>query len=243
MSVGFLSANKMPLRSHEMMYVFYEKLPTYKPQKTEGKPYTAKRSTANKTYPERSHKVIETENTGDRHPTSVVRPEEEQEMPPASHEMVYVFYEKLPTYNPQKTEGKPYNCKQGKNIRVYGKGEEDITTENTGERHPTSILKADNVYGKTFKATPDPEGKIHPKSILQFSNGKKHQHPTQKPVELCEWLIKSYSNGGDLVLDFTMGSGTTGVACMNTQRRFVGVEMDEAYFNICVERIDGDPSP
>ena len=65
----------------------------------------------------------------------------------------------------------------------------------------------------------------------------KIKHPTQKPVEACEWLIKSYSNEGDTILDFTMGSGTTGVACVNTNRKFVGIEMDEEYFKIAEERI------
>ena len=133
-------------------------------------------------------------------------------MPLRTHEMMYVFYDHLPTYNPQKTPGKPYTCKQGKNIKVYGKVVDETTTENTGDRHPTSIIKAST---------------------------KKGQHPTAKPVDLCEWLIKSYSNESDTILDFTMGSGTTGVACKNLNRNFIGVEMDEAYFKICVERTAG----
>jgi site-specific DNA-methyltransferase (adenine-specific) len=67
--------------------------------------------------------------------------------------------------------------------------------------------------------------------------GKKFGHPTQKPVALMEYLIRTYTNPGEVVLDNTMGSGTTGVACMNTGRRFIGIERDETYFKICEERV------
>ena len=79
----------------------------------------------------------------------------------------------------------------------------------------------------------------NPVSILEFSNAnrKGKVHPTQKPVELMEYLIKLYTSEGDLVLDFTMGSGSTGVACMNTRRRFIGIELEEKYFNIAVDRM------
>ena len=69
-------------------------------------------------------------------------------------------------------------------------------------------------------------------------NSTKRLHPTQKPVELLEWLIKTYSNENETVLDFTMGSGSTGVACVNTNRKFIGIELDENYFNIAKERIE-----
>ena len=79
----------------------------------------------------------------------------------------------------------------------------------------------------------------YPKNLLTFSNAnqKGKVHPTQKPVALLEYLIKTYTNEGDLILDFTMGSGSTGVAALNTNRRFVGIELDEDYFNIAVERL------
>lgn len=82
--------------------------------------------------------------------------------------------------------------------------------------------------------------KKYPKSILEVSNAnqKGKVHPTQKPVELLEYLIKTYTNEGDLILDFTMGSGSTGVACLNTGRRFIGIELDENYFNIAKNRIE-----
>jgi DNA modification methylase len=76
-----------------------------------------------------------------------------------------------------------------------------------------------------------------PHTILEFDKEEAHLHPTQKPVALMEYLIRTYTNEGDTVLDFTMGSGTTGVACANTGRRFIGIERDEAYFQIAKDRI------
>ena len=78
----------------------------------------------------------------------------------------------------------------------------------------------------------------YPKSILNFNKDHTHLHPTQKPVALLEYLIKTYTNEGDLVLDNCMGSGSTGVACVNTNRSFIGIELDENYFNIAKERIE-----
>ena len=82
---------------------------------------------------------------------------------------------------------------------------------------------------------------VQPSDILEFNvvpNRRGKLHPTQKPTELCEYLIKTYSNEGDIVLDNCMGSGTTGVACRNTSREFIGIEMDEKYFEIAKERIE-----
>ena len=76
-----------------------------------------------------------------------------------------------------------------------------------------------------------------PRSIIKIPSESKTVHPTQKPVELFEYLIKTYTNEGEKVLDNTMGSGSTGVACVNTNRRFIGIELDETYFNIAKERI------
>ena len=80
----------------------------------------------------------------------------------------------------------------------------------------------------------------YPKHLLEFSHAsrKNHYHPTQKPVELLEYLIKTYTNENEIVLDFTMGSGSTGVACINTNRKFIGIELDNTYFNIAKERIE-----
>ena len=82
-------------------------------------------------------------------------------------------------------------------------------------------------------------GTRYPSDIIKFSNPNRNSlHPAQKPVDLLEYLVKTYTNEGDLVLDFTMGSGSTGVACLNTNRRFIGIELDENYFNIAKKRIE-----
>lgn len=135
-------------------------------------------------------------------------------MPLKSHENMLVFYKKLPTYNPQKIQGKPYKFNQNNTALISNIG-----------------LKVKRVIS-TYNA----DGLRFPKSILKFDRDK-GKHPTQKPVALCEWLIKTYTNEGDLVLDNTMGSGTTGVACVNTKRRFIGYELDPKYFEIATQRL------
>lgn len=138
-------------------------------------------------------------------------------MPLRSHEEICIFYKKQPTYNPQKVKGKPNhskgNSKECENNN-YGDFEFVDNSKELGDmKHPVSILRF---------------SKPHPSVSV---------HPTQKSVEVCEWLIKSYTNEGDLVLDNCMGSGSTGVACVNTNRRFIGIELDETYFNIAKQRI------
>jgi len=291
----------MPLRAHEMVYVFKDKQGTYNPQKTEGKPYKATRTSGEVgVYGTKKPSCITENNKGDRHPTSILHiPEAPEDQEQREHEMVYVFsdtnsddldnsrnlglreyakrvkeyinktlkeidkavgnlgihhfysfkstqfelptqktYNKLievyeldkmegfrtledlknewkkirePTYNPQKTAGTPYKPNRKTETNVYGTIK--LTNdENKGDRHPTTIVK--------------------------FNNPVKSVHRTQKPTDLCEWLIKSYSNEGDLVLDFTMGSGSTGIACLNTNRKFIGVEKDEEIFKIAEKRIN-----
>ena len=80
----------------------------------------------------------------------------------------------------------------------------------------------------------------YPNNILEFARDKNAVHPTQKPVALLEYLIKTYTNEDNLVLDFTMGSGSTGVACMNLNRKFIGIELDKKYFDIAKNRIEND---
>lgn len=141
-------------------------------------------------------------------------------MPLREHEDIMVFYKKLPTYNPQKIKGKPCHSK-GKVV---------------GEMNDKQLQN--NNYGD-FKCVETKGDMKFPTSILEFP--KPHPstavHPTQKPVKLLEWLIKTYTNTGELVLDNCMGSGSTGVACMNTNRKFIGVELDENYFNIAKQRL------
>ena len=99
-----------------------------------------------------------------------------------------------------------------------------------------------HTFNKNVKYKYHPDW-VQPSDILEFntvSNRKGKLHPTQKPVDLCEWLIKTYSNEGGVVLDNCMGSGTTGIACFNTNRKFVGIELDKDYFNIAKERLNID---
>jgi len=138
-------------------------------------------------------------------------------MPLRSHEDILVFYKSLPTYNPQKTIGharKVSTASHKRNSKIttnYGK--HGLTTYDSTERYP--------------------------KSVLRFATDKQISaiHPTQKPVALFEYLIKTYTNEGEVVLDNCMGSGTTGVACINSNRSFIGMEKDIKYFEIAAERI------
>lgn len=245
--VGFLNANNQPLRKHEMIYVFGANgvgKKSYNPQKTEGKPYTwESKRTNHEIYGQVEDTPIV--NTGDRHPTSIVQFEPD-------HEMVYVFGANgvgTKTYNPQKVPGKPFTDKRTSENKtgIYG-DKKFVVQENTGTRHPVSIIKFepkirggkynDSPYGD-FKSTPPKKSDtLHPSTILKFKNPPKPVHRTQKPVDLCEWLINSYSNKGDLVLDFTCGSGTTGVAAINTGRNWICVEKDTDIYNIAKKRID-----
>jgi len=102
------------------------------------------------------------------------------------------------------------------------------TADYTGSFGSSSVKK-----GKSFKST----GTGYPKCLIQFKRDKTKLHPTQKPVELLEYLIKTYTDEGDIVLDNCMGSGTTGVACINTNRNFIGIELDPEYFKIAEKRI------
>ena len=139
-------------------------------------------------------------------------------MPLRQHEDICVFYKKLPTYNPQKFEGKPNHSKgKPKESTNNNYGEfnfVDNSVKHGNMKHPTSIV--------TFS-------KPHPSKML---------HPTEKSVDLCEWLIKTYTNDSETVLDNCMGSGSTGVACINMNRKFIGIELDEKYFNIAKNRIE-----
>ena len=134
-----------------------------------------------------------------------------KKMPLKAHENILVFYKQLPKYNPQFGEGKPYRYKK-----------ENISSSNYGNSNGTSLIQN--------------SGFRYPKSILCFKKDKGF-HPTQKPVELLEYLIKTYTHEGEIVLDNCMGSGSTGVACVNTNRNFIGMELDENYFNVASQRI------
>jgi site-specific DNA-methyltransferase (adenine-specific) len=145
-----------------------------------------------------------------------------KKQPLRNNEIISVFYKKQPTYNPQ-----PY-----KKNTIGNMGEsKEHQTDNYGKYH-----KVDNDNSNEFGC---------PRTILtqipvinNLSKDKSGLHPTQKPVLLMEYLIKTYTNENEIVLDFTMGSGSTGVACLNTNRNFIGIEKDENYFKIAEERIN-----
>lgn len=104
-------------------------------------------------------------------------------------------------------------------------------------REYSNARKADHITGNRVAGIAK-SGKGYPKSVLEFSNETKTVHPTQKPVALMEYLIRTYTNEGMTVLDNCMGSGTTGAACANTGRKFIGIEMDEKYFEIAKNRVE-----
>lgn len=108
--------------------------------------------------------------------------------------------------------------------------------KDAGETTYSNKRKTDHITGNRAQGTTK-SGTGYPKSVLEFSSETKTQHPTQKPVALMEYLIRTYTNEGDVVLDNCMGSGTTGVACVNTGRRFIGMEMDAGYYEIAKGRI------
>jgi len=140
-------------------------------------------------------------------------------MPLKAHENILVFYKKLPVYHPQKTTGHTpvHDCtktitSQNKSS-LYGKCNREVSGGGSTERYP--------------------------RDVIQFASDKQtsYLHPTQKPVALCEYLIRTYTNKDDVILDSCMGSGTTGVACLRTQRKFIGMEKDNTFFSVAKDRI------
>lgn len=138
--------------------------------------------------------------------------------PLRAHEVISVFSSGKTTYNPQFIMGgKPY-----KKLNVT-----DGATTVYGKIDKTGIIKESK------------DGRRYPRSVVKFSNGNyKSLHPTQKPVPLLEYLIRTYTNEGDVVLDNCMGSGSTGIACIHTGRRFIGMELDGHYYDVAKRRID-----
>jgi len=129
-----------------------------------------------------------------------------------SFEDIMIFYKKQPTYNPQMIKGEPYTQKQGfvGESKQTGLHRKEVVTISDGNRYPITIIKFSKESGL---------------------------HPTQKPVDLLEYLIKTYTNENDLVLDNCAGSGSTLVAAKNLNRQFIGIEKEKEYYNICLERL------
>lgn len=143
-----------------------------------------------------------------------------KKMPMKAHENLLVFYKKLPTYNPQMTTGhSPVHSFKKRievqnNTELYGRTNKEIIGGGSTDRYPRSVL------------------------LYSSDKQKKHLHSTQKPLALCEYMIKTYTNPGDIVLDNCMGSGTTCVAAINTNRNYIGFELDKNYFEIAKNRIE-----
>lgn len=134
-----------------------------------------------------------------------------KKMPLKLHENILVFYKEPPTYNPQMRKGfKPYRQKSGKGSSNYG-DQISVVTDSNGERFPVDILS-------------------YPRDKIRL-------HPTQKPVSLLEYFILTYTNAEEIVLDNCMGCGSTGVACCNLNRKFIGIELNEEYYKIACKRI------
>lgn len=229
-AVGYLNANRQPLRAHEMIYIFSSmgtddleltrnlEMREYakKVLKFIGKKYSEIQKELG--HMKACHFLSCATSTQFSLPTEKTYNEliERYKIDMMEGFIKYedFKYESLKhTYNPQKIPGKPYKATDVKK-------------------------KKSNVYGKEYIHTRENKGDRHPKSIIKFHQSDDKLHPTQKPVDQCEWLIKTYSNEGDLVLDFCMGSGSTIVACMNTNRNYIGIEKDKDIFKVAKNRID-----
>jgi site-specific DNA-methyltransferase (adenine-specific) len=141
-----------------------------------------------------------------------------KKIPLKAHENILIFYKQQPTYNPQMTKGEPYNkgfIKAQNGNGTYGNFDAKLRLNESGDRFPRSVF-----YFKTSEA----EGKV--------------VHPTQKPVALFEYLIKTYTNKGETVLDNCIGSGTTAIACKNIGCNFIGIEKGQEYFDLATNRIN-----
>lgn len=135
-----------------------------------------------------------------------------KKMPLRCHENILIFYQQLPTYNPQFRKGKPYRIIHTDNFTInYGSQSQKLFVNESGNRYPRDIF--------SFQTVQD-------------------IHAQQKPTDLLEYLIRTYTNEGELVLDATMGSGSTGVAAINTGRRFIGFETETKFYEIAKRRID-----
>ena len=142
-------------------------------------------------------------------------------MPIKKHEIISIFYKKLPIYNPQFSKGTPYKDSRG----LFGK-------RSKNEIYGSAVLRYSPINNK---------GVRYPISVVKFSNPNNNKHhPTMKPKNILEYLIKTYTNEHETVLDFTMGSGSTGVAAKNLNRSFIGIEKDDFYFKVAQARIAGD---
>jgi len=231
--VGFLNAKKMPMKKHELIYVFYRKLPMYDLSSHKHKFLGNKVDEIDEKYKNKGGLYSKISRNGllknETHydpplPTSIIKDDNEY-------------------------------CKYDINKNCYGGGKENrIKISKNKEDHsikydpplPTSIIKhnSKSIYGEKtehYHNTNQKNGEsIYdpplPNSLLEIKS-EKGKHPTQKPVKLIEWILKYYSKEGDTVLDPTMGSGSSGVACVNMNRKYIGIEMDDEIFKVAESRV------
>ena len=217
---GFLNAKKMPMKKHEMVYVFYKKLPLYDLSSHSHKFLKERTSEKNGLYGGDVDKKVMEGKYDPPLPTSVVKEES------------YIT-------------NTLYSDKKGKPREVYRaeEGKYDPPLPTSVVRETSNYKNESELYGKIER--PDFMRKNNesaydpplPNSILEVAS-ERGKHATQKPVGLIEWCLKYYSKEGDKVLDPTMGSGSTGVACKNMNRHFIGIEMDKEIYDVAVERLN-----
>lgn len=157
--------------------------------------------------------------------TSVTGFLDSKKKPLKCHEMILIFYREFPTYNPQMTSGIPYTRKRSGAVSpIYG-NQKNVNTSSGPERYPRDVLK------------------VKDERLCFAKVGERTTHTSQKPVRLLEWFIRTYTHEGETVLDPFMGSGSTGVACMRTGRKFLGSELDPHFFEVAQRRIAEAPRP
>lgn len=218
---GFLNAKKMPMKKHEMVYVFYKKLPLYDLSSHTHK-FLKKGKSSEGDNGNECYGKFKYYNNGEKGydpplPTSVVRESTNNE----------VYESPKLTYNHKKRDEPLYNPPLPTSVI----------------RDTTNYKNNSDMYGKINR--PDCMRKNNesmydpplPTTILEVAS-QKGKHPTQKPTALIEWILKYYSKEDDIVLDPTMGSGSTGIACKNMNRHFIGIELDEEIFKVAEQRIN-----
>lgn len=157
-----------------------------------------------------------------------------KKLPMKRHEVISVFYRKLPTYNPQFQPYSDSTHKRFKEGEMVNRKKQLLKSTN----QINNGLSFEGIQGIELKRGKYPES-VQFFKVVENANNKR-LHPTQKPVALMEYLIKTYTNEGELVLDFTIGSGTTGVACAKLNRNFIGIEKEQKYFEIANRRIENE---
>ena len=159
-------------------------------------------------------------------------------MPLKAHEIISVFYGKLPTYNPQKEVGRPYHCSA--HVRLKNNEALSARTLSEEEKADISKVKSRANIAAVYQTETKNNGDRFPTSVLRFPREFNGFHPTQKPVNLLRYLIATYSNEGDTILDNCMGSGTTAIACIKEQRHYIGFELNEEYYKNALKRIEAE---